>query len=484
MSIVTLAADPPSDPVQMFLGFDSGPVRLRTDGGFVVDGTAASGAGATLSLRGSGFGADGAGLRDGSALVTNVEFSVGGQAVLRVDDARLTGAKLAEWLGDGYAFAFLDGILSGDDAMTLTNLPDALYGLGGDDRLDGRGGDDALSGHGGNDTLLGGAGDDALYGDDGDDLVVGSAGADWADGGDAGADTFAYLSTLRKQARIDDLSWAEAMSGGPEAPPDRDILIGFERIAFLDGTLHLDPAGAAGQVWRLYGAAFGRGPEASGLSHWAGALDSGAVALPGVAGAFVGSAEFAGRYGRLDDASFVSRLYANVLGRAPDDAGLQAWTAQLAKGVSRAEVLVGFSESAEHKAATGASTARLWTVDPEAMDVLRAYATVLDRVPDAGGLAFWVAARDAGLAEAEMVDAFIGSPEFQARFGALSNGEFVSRMYLAALDRPADAAGHAAWTDALDSGAIARRDLVQGFAHSDEMTQKLLPLVADGIAFA
>ena len=83
-----------------------------------------------------------------------------------------------------------------------------------------------------------------------------------------------------------------------------------------------------------------------------------------------------------------------------------------------------------------------------------------------------------------MTDALIASAEFQTRFGALSNADFVDRMYLSALDRPADAEGRANWTSKLDSGAIQRRDVVQGFAYSDEMTQKLLPLVADGIAFA
>ena len=148
-------------------------------------------------------------------------------------------------------------------------------------------------------------------------------------------------------------------------------------------------------------------------------------------------------------------------------------------------MLLGFSKSAEYRAADRpASTGRLWTVDLEAMDVLRAYMTILDRKPDAGGLASWTAARNGGLANGEMVDAFIGSAEFQARFGALSNEDFVARMYLVALDRPADAAGHASWTSMLDSGAIGRRDVVLGFAYSDEMTQKLLPLVTDGIAFA
>ena len=152
--------------------------------------------------------------------------------------------------------------------------------------------------------------------------------------------------------------------------------------------------------------------------------------------------------------------------------------------MSRAEVLVGFSESAEYKTATGASTARLWTVDPEAMDVLRAYATILDRAPDAGGLAFWTAARDGGLANADMANGFIASAEFQTRFGALSNRDFVELLYQTALDRSPNAEGLAAWTLALDTRAMGRGDVVQSFAYSGEMTQKLLPLVGDGIAFA
>lgn len=31
---------------------------------------------------------------------------------------------------------------------------------------------------------------------------------------------------------------------------------------------------------------------------------------------------------------------------------------------------------------------------------------------------------------------------------------------------------------------MGRRDVVQGFAYSDEMTQKLLPLVSEGVVFA
>src|SRR5690606_37428256 len=44
---------------------------------------------------------------------------------------------------------------------------------------------------------------------------------------------------------------------------------------------------------------------------------------------------------------FVTLLYKNVLGRAPDERGLASWTGNLAAGMSRAEVVMHFSESRE-----------------------------------------------------------------------------------------------------------------------------------------
>jgi hypothetical protein len=43
----------------------------------------------------------------------------------------------------------------------------------------------------------------------------------------------------------------------------------------------------------------------------------------------------------------VSALYANVLGRQADPAGLADWVAQLNGGATRGQVLIGFSESQE-----------------------------------------------------------------------------------------------------------------------------------------
>lgn len=480
MSTFTLAADPLVHPSVLFSGFVSSSVRLLNNNSFIVDGRVASSAEATVAMHGTGFGNAGAGLLSGAARVTVIEFTVGGQVMMRVDNASLTGSKLVAWL-DGDGMAFEEGVFIFNDTITLSNLPEYQDGYGGSDYMDGSGGDDTLLGSGGNDTLLGGAGENRLEGGAGNDLIVSGAGGDWAEGG-AGIDTFLSTNTLRNQAEATFLSWGAVLTG--PSPQGEDILLDFERIAFLDGTLHLDPADAAGQVWRLYGAAFGREAETTGLSGWVGALDGG-VSLTAAAAGFIDSAEFALRYGSLDDTGFITRLYANVLGRTPDTAGLESWKAFLAGGASRADLLVGFSESAENRMATDPRIADgLWTVDPEAMDVLRCYMTVLDRQPDAEGLAHWTAIRDDGLPNWMMIFYFINSSEFQARFGDLSNREFVSRLYLSALDRPADEQGLASWTLLLDNRAITRHELVAGFAQSDEMTMKLLPLISDGIAFA
>ena len=476
MSTFVLAADPTLGWNNTLSSFAGARLRSANDGSLILDGLVSLRP-ASIELYGSNFGTQGANLLNGTAQVNTVRYTVNGQEVMRLEGALITGPALSAWMrGDGNAFERATFV--GDDLIVLSNAAETQTGYGGNDAIHGRAGNDTLYGAGGDDTLYGGEGNDRLHGDAGNDLIVGSWGNDDAYGG-AGLDVF-LNGALRQQVRLGGTGATITLSG----PEGLDSATEVERIAFADGTLHLDPAGAAGQVWRLYGAAFGRGAEATGLSNWTAALDAGAVTLTDAARGFIGSPEFTARYGLPDNAGFVATLYANVLGRAPDAAGLEAWTAQLARGVSRTEVLVGLSEAVEYKTTTVAFASRLWTVDPEAVDVLRAYMTILDRKPDAGGLSAWTAARNGGLSNADMLDSFIGSAEFQARFGALSNEDFVARMYLVALDRPADAAGHAGWTSALDGGALARRDVVQGFAYSDEMTQKILPLVSDGVAFA
>lgn len=129
-----------------------------------------------------------------------------------------------------------------------------------------------------------------------------------------------------------------------------DTLVNIERIKFSDGTLAFDDTGSAGQTYRLYQAAFKRTPDEAGLSHNVTLMDGG-MSIYDMANAFIASLEFQNTYGvNIDNTQFLTLLYQNVLGRAPDDAGLAGWLSRLESGTERKDVLFGFSESAENKA--------------------------------------------------------------------------------------------------------------------------------------
>lgn len=99
---------------------------------------------------------------------------------------------------------------------------------------------------------------------------------------------------------------------------------------------------------RLYLAYFGREPDVAGLGYWSSVVGDG-VRLEDVSDLFSGSREFTVTYGSLSDAEFVDLVYRNVLGRLPDGDGNRYWVSRLRNGVTRGELMVGFSESAEFR---------------------------------------------------------------------------------------------------------------------------------------
>ena len=77
--------------------------------------------------------------------------------------------------------------------------------------------------------------------------------------------------------------------------------------------------------------------------------------LETISTAFVDSEEFRNTYGALDNQEFVQLAYRNVLGRVPDDAGLNHWRNALDNGLERGEFMIAFSESAEFVTLTATS---------------------------------------------------------------------------------------------------------------------------------
>jgi hypothetical protein len=185
----------------------------------------------------------------------------------------------------------------------------------------------------------GGVGDDVFHAHVGNEIINGKAGRDSVIV-DGVAANFVVTVT-------DDRIKVDARKGAQ----GQDTLFGVERLVFNDQALAFDTGGNAGQVYRLYQAAFDRAPDLDGLGFWIAAIDKGS-ALRDIAHNFIASAEFGARYGAApSDAMFVAGLYANVLHRAPDQGGADYWLASLHAGGSREDVLASFSESAENQVA-------------------------------------------------------------------------------------------------------------------------------------
>lgn len=111
-----------------------------------------------------------------------------------------------------------------------------------------------------------------------------------------------------------------------------------------------DPAWARHRepVARLYQAFFHRVPDLNGLDYWV-KKRVGGTKLSVIAASFAGSSEFKTAYGTVGPTDFVTLVYANVLDRKPDTAGLNHWVNKMAGGMSRGDVMVAFSESSEGK---------------------------------------------------------------------------------------------------------------------------------------
>lgn len=262
-----------------------------------------------------------------------------------------TGYTLMSYTSDGYMhteysaydLAALNWLYGGDGLRGEMGVNSA-----GGIWLEGDDGDNVLTGAARTDVLLGGWGDDVLTGLAGDDVLSGGAGDDIIDGG-AGFDTAVYggeradydIVRNGRTATVTDASDSEG----------RDRLIDVERVVFSDKVVALDIDGVAGSAYRLYQAAFDRTPDAGGLGYWIGVLDRG-TSLRDVAAGFMQGAEFAALYGSSnpDNVAFVTRLYQNILHRAPEQGGFAYWTDTLNKGADKAEVMAAFSESAENKA--------------------------------------------------------------------------------------------------------------------------------------
>jgi len=147
-------------------------------------------------------------------------------------------------------------------------------------------------------------------------------------------------------------------------------------------------------VMRVYDGLFNRLPDPTGQATWTDALRGG-TPRGAVANAITNSTEF-----RL---GLISGAYQHYLGRGPDPAGQQAWLNAMNAGMTIEQLGANFIGSPEYYARAG-STPQGW--------VTKLYADVLGRTPDPSGLAFWAATLNAGASRAQVSTGFVLSTEY------------------------------------------------------------------------
>ncbi len=185
-----------------------------------------------------------------------------------------------------------------------------------------------------------------LTGNGSNELFSSSAGSDTIDGA-GGVNTVVYLCN-RANFTLTATTTGWVASSVAEG---FDKLSNLQRLQFADKTLALDISGNAGQAYRIYQAAFNRTPDSGGLKYWIEQMDKG-MGLLEVAARFVDSDEFRSLYGTNPvNASFLTKLYNNVLHRQPEQSGYDWWLDELNSGRrSQTKALADFSESDENKA--------------------------------------------------------------------------------------------------------------------------------------
>ncbi|MGN0637333.1 MAG: cellulase family glycosylhydrolase [Huintestinicola sp.] len=180
-------------------------------------------------------------------------------------------------------------------------------------------------------------------------------------------------------------------------------------------------------------------------------------------------------------ADFVERLYVKLLGRASDPKGKANHINRLKSGVSACDVVKLFALSTE------LANKKLSNKE----FVTRMYNTMLDRNPDAGGLARWTAALDNGCSYGYVLQGFGNSAEFTrlcASYGIVKGSytspenrdknanltAYVSRMYTKALGRKYDVTGLNNHTGRYLAGTKNAKDIAYSFIFSAEFKNKNL----------
>ncbi|HYI62122.1 MAG TPA: DUF4214 domain-containing protein [Acidimicrobiales bacterium] len=156
------------------------------------------------------------------------------------------------------------------------------------------------------------------------------------------------------------------------------------------------------------------------------------------------------------DGAVVRLVYIELLHRCPDQAGFDYWVGRLAGGTSPEAFAAAISNTDE-------AQGRL---------VAKAYQMMLGRDPEAAGQAYWVGRLQGGDRYDHLLAALAGEDEFWVQAGSTNEG-FVTRLYDRVLERAPDAEGLAYWVARLEAGRN-RGQVARSFTTQVEPRERLV----------
>lgn len=108
----------------------------------------------------------------------------------------------------------------------------------------------------------------------------------------------------------------------------------------------------------------------------------------------------------------------------------------------------------------------------ESQPVARLFFSTFLRQPDVSGLTHWNRKFKNGMKLQQIANVFANSTEFQNRYGALTDSEFIDLVYQNVLGRKVDNAGKQFWLGKLTNGT-SRGEMLSGFSESNEGKRKI-----------
>ncbi len=226
-------------------------------------------------------------------------------------------------------------------------------------------------------------------------------------------------------------------------------------------------------VKRCYSVTLGREPDTDGFNYWKAQLTEGKLTGSTVVYDFIFSPEYVSL--NTTDDKFVDDLYTMFMGRQAETEGKEFWLTQLANGMTRQNVFMGFANSEEFynvcvdcniPAGYFTNEYHLDQVNNVNLFVSRLYRICLGRLGDQGGQEYWTKGLLAHNLEGIGCAAnFFNSQEYRNKNLYLQ--DYLKNLYQAMMGREYDKAGFDYWLDLLYNNYS--RDMVfTGFAYSPE----------------